>query len=1054
LAAAPPQRIHANITDNETFILSGNTRPAVARGLARDEGKVPGSQLLPHMSLHFSMSASQRADLDQLLTEQQNRRSPQYHKFLTPEEFADRFGVNNADIAKITRWLEDSGFSILQVARSRTWISFSGSAAHAESAFHLSMRRYSLAGELHFANAGDPHLPKALEGLVESVGGLHNFAMKPQLHRAHPHFTSQNGTNYVAPYDWQTIYDVMPLYGAGLDGTGVTIAVVGQSDVEMTDIEAFRSAAGLPANNPTVVVPPGDHDPGLQSTSGDEGESDLDLEWAGAIAKNANILFVTASMTEGNGVEDSITYAIDNNVAPIVSISYGGCELDATTAAFNTQNSLFAQATAQGMTMIASSGDAGAAACDAAAGEIVATHGPAVDLPASLQYVTGVGGTEFNESFRTYWSPTNNSSNGSALYYIPEGAWNDGFQAATGGGASVLVAKPSWQTGPGVPGDNARDVPDLAFTASAEHDGLLICSQGSCTNGFLDATGNLDVAGGTSASAPAFAGVLALTLQKGGATSRLGNINPNLYSLAQISSDAFHDITVNSNEVDCRPGTTGCPSYGEFGFVAGPGYDQATGWGSLDAYNFAEQWYGDFAIIANPNTLTLPAGASATATVTITPANGFTGEVSFSCSVANLVAVTCSVPDTTVNTSGTTTVTITATSNANTPSLRRFRTLPPSGRGWLLGAVALGIIIFFIPWPQPKPSPHTRALYAVSSASLLIIAIGAVSCGGSSSTSTSLTSGTTSAPQLVLTCNFSNTPETGYVYTGGSCSASGGTAPYMYSISAGALPAGLRINSSSGAITGTPTASGTSSFTVEVIDSGSPAQTATQAQTGFTVGIGRLELSCVVGDGVVGVPYSAQCKANAGTPPYTFSVGQALPPGLSVNPTTGVITGTPTTVIYSFDSAIMSIDVSDSESPPQTAQTTVGISIDPAGTVGETLGVFCEGAGGYAQLGAYFSGGITCTPVNGQSPYSYSISPALPPGMSLGANGGLVGVPTAVGTFPLTLLIKDASSPPLVATIGPNNFTVTGAGPQNGSVIITAKSGAIVNTTTIAVSVQ
>jgi subtilase family serine protease len=261
----------------------------------------------------------------------------------------------NADVQKIGRWVEDAGFSDLQLARGRNWISFSGNAGQPQAAFGTSLHRYSLRGETHIANTRDPRLPKAWMVLSRVSGDCMTSPRRPHLKRPrHPLYSLANGQQNVSPDDWETIYDVKPLYGFGLDGSGVTIAVVGQSDVQLSDIAAFRAAAGLPVNVPSVIVPPRDADPGIQSATGDETESDLDLEWAGAIAKNAHILFVTASARTGHGVNDSIAYAIDNNVAPILSISYGTCETDEATAEFQAQNNLFQQANAQGMTIVAS----------------------------------------------------------------------------------------------------------------------------------------------------------------------------------------------------------------------------------------------------------------------------------------------------------------------------------------------------------------------------------------------------------------------------------------------------------------------------------------------------------------------------------------------------------------------------------------------------------------------------------------------------------------------------------------------------------------------------
>ena len=286
-AAQAAKRLRSNINDSETFVLQGNTRPVVSARVAQDAGALPGSQPMPRMSLTFSLTAAQQANLKQLLSDQQNRRSSNYRHFLTPEQYADRFGLNTADIAKVTQWLENNGFSNIQAARGRGSISFSGNVAQAQSAFRTQIRAYTVNGEQHFANATDPSLPRALQGIVQSVEGLHDFHAKPR-------FTASSGTTYLVPDDWETIYNVTPLYGEGLDGSPISgqtysIVVVGQSDVQLSDLRAFRSAAGLGVKDPTILIPPGTADPGTGATV-DQMEANLDLEWAGAIAKNANIL--------------------------------------------------------------------------------------------------------------------------------------------------------------------------------------------------------------------------------------------------------------------------------------------------------------------------------------------------------------------------------------------------------------------------------------------------------------------------------------------------------------------------------------------------------------------------------------------------------------------------------------------------------------------------------------------------------------------------------------------------------------------------------------------
>jgi hypothetical protein len=994
------------------------------------------------MSLHFAMTAAQTADLERLLAAQQDRRSPQYRKFLTPEEYAARFGLDSAGIGTIARWLENSGFSDLQVARGRTSVSFSGTAARVEAAFHTAIRQYALNGETHFANASDPQLPKALEGLVESVHGLHNFQLKPHIMRPQPRYNLGSGAdNFLAPDDWQTIYNVKPLYGAGIDGTGVTIAVVGQSDVQLTDLQAFRTAAGLPPNNPTVVVPPGRVDPGIQSTSGDETESDLDLEWSGGIAKNANILFITASATSGNGVFDAIFYAINNNVAPILSISYGGCEKDLSAADANTLANLFRQGSAQGMTIVAASGDGGGAACDTASTAVSATHGLAVDFPADLPYVTGVGGTELAEKaefFGSYWSATNNGNGGSALSYIPEIAWNDGFRFATGGGASTLFVKPAWQTGLGVPNDGQRDVPDLAFTASPLHDPLLICGHSWCTGGgFRNSAGGLYLVGGTSAGAPAFAGVLALLVQETG--GRLGNINPNLYSLAQVSANAFHDVTTGNNYARCTSGTPDCllGSPG-VGYPASAGYDQTTGLGSIDVYNFVEQWSGDIRLTASPATLTVQRGSSATANIAVAPQNNFHGDVSFSCSVSNsLTDVSCSVPPTTVNTSGSTTVTISAAVVTRTPFWRRLPQMPIQRRGWPLTLCMLAVTVWML---LRRRYIFQRAVYVWGAISLCAITIVAVGCGGGSSGGGSKT---VYGP-LSLICSLPVAKQS--VAYNGACTAAGGNSVYSYSVSSGILPYGLSLNGSTGAISGTPNVAGISSpFTVMASDSESPAQSATQTVTKFVVnGSTPLSVGCTLsGVAVVGHAFTANCSTNGGTPPassYSIDAG-VLPAGLSLDSTQGSISGKPTTPGKSS----FSLRATDSGVPPQNASYPFNFEVLPP----SPLFVNCYVPSPVVHI-AYHG---ACGSFGGTPPVTYSLAGGfLPAGLSLDSQGVISGTPQHIGSSSFSVTVKDSGTPPQTNT-STVTLLVSPLPSENGTVTVTATSGGIVNTVSIAVAV-
>ena len=599
------------------FVVKGNVHPfANAR---YDQGRVDPSFQMERITMMFKPTDVQQAELNQLLEDQQNPASTNYHKWLTPEEFGNRFGLSANDVARIVSWLQAQGFSVNEVARTRQWVAFSGRVRQVELAFQTTMHQYAVDGHTFYANSTDPVIPAAFADVVSGFRMLNNFRLSPRPHVRHvdgtaPDFTSSvTGNHYLAPADFATIYDLGGLYANGFNGTGQKIAVMGQSDVQLSDIEAFRAASGLPANDPQVILVPGSSDPGI--VSGDVEESSLDLEWSGAIAPNAQIIFVTSK----NGVFDSLQYTINQNLAPVISISYGSCELNFTPQEASSLSVLAQQANAQGITIVASSGDSGAADCENASAKI-ATRGLAVDLPASLPYVTGVGGSEFHE-VTTSWSTTSNASNNSsALSYIPEVVWNDttstGTLTAGGGGRSIFFTKPSWQTGAGVPTDGARDVPDISLNASGGHDGYLICSQGSCVNGFRASNGGLLVVGGTSAGAPSFAGVVAIINQL--SNSVQGNVNPALYAFAASTSSAFHDITSGGNQVPCQVGTTNCPSGGSIGYSAGAGYDQASGLGSVDIANLLAAWVPAASTSAAPAPIPAPA-PSPTPTPTPSP---------------------------------------------------------------------------------------------------------------------------------------------------------------------------------------------------------------------------------------------------------------------------------------------------------------------------------------------------------------------------------------------------------------------------------------------------
>jgi subtilase family serine protease len=467
--AAQPDRI-TTIDSSSRVALAKSHHPGAVSEY--DQGPVDPSMRLGYITMLMSPSPTQQEALETLLAEQQDPKSPNYHKWLTPQQYAEKFGLNPEDLDKVTTWLKSEGFQIISVGGSRNSIAFSGTAAQAQKAFDTELHYYKVDGKTHFANATPLMIPAALTGIVRTVLGLHSFLPKPasqfmksgSLRGSRPAYYDADFifTNFLAPDDIATIYDITPLYNSSIDGTGQTLGIIGQTDVYLADINDFRSgfslnpitgcttdSAGLiTACNSTYFryVLVGTTDLGAPSTCGDLPEADLDIEWSGATARNAQIVYFNAPATfdagctvytNGGGVDTALTAAIDPSSGPVLahvlSMSYGICEVGA-----DDLESVLAQANTEGITVVNSAGDQGSAACDGAPPNNAvdppfspAQFGLAVNYPASSQYVTGVGGTSIslaNDSYPTqssYWSTTEGTNLGTAVSYIPEQPWND-----------------------------------------------------------------------------------------------------------------------------------------------------------------------------------------------------------------------------------------------------------------------------------------------------------------------------------------------------------------------------------------------------------------------------------------------------------------------------------------------------------------------------------------------------------------------------------------------------------------------------------------------------
>ena len=664
LVAQSPRQplITRPINESVLVTLKGNTHPLAQPRY--DMGIAPPDLPMNRMLLVLNRDPQQDFALRKLLDDQQDKNSPNFHRWMTPAQFGAQFGATDQDIQLVTGWLQTHGFQIDRVSNGRSVIEFSGVESQVEQAFHTQVHRYVLPnGEQHWANASDPQIPAALAPAVAGVWTLNNFRKRPRIRisknqipipakGASPLLTF-NGRHALMPGDFATIYNLNPLYSAGVNGQGTTIAVVARSDFNQGDLSSFRSLAGLPS--PALKFTLDGPDPGIFDPS-EEFEADLDATWSGAIAPNATINFVvSASTNTTDGVDLSELYIVDNNAGDVMTESFGSCEGLATQAEAQALSALAEQAAAEGITYMVSAGDSGAEGCVSPSSNSAAGAQASVNVLASPPYVVAVGGTMFNEgnNSSTYWNSTNNQTNlSSAKSYIPEKVWNEscinncGLWAG-GGGASTFFSKPNWQFGvSGIPGDGARDLPDVSLTAAGGHDPYLLCFEGSCNQGGLYGVG------GTSASAPSFAGIMALVVQQYG---RQGVANYTLYRLAAsetlsqcnasngtplpASTCVFNDVTLGNNAV---PGESGYGTTSAL-YQSGTGYDLASGLGSVDANNLLGKWstvtFNATTTTLGPSTISGTHGSPVTLNIAVAPSSGSgtpTGDVSLQTSLVGI----------------------------------------------------------------------------------------------------------------------------------------------------------------------------------------------------------------------------------------------------------------------------------------------------------------------------------------------------------------------------------------------------------------------------------
>jgi hypothetical protein len=635
-------RITQAINEANLVTLRGSVHPLARAGF--DQGAVADSRAMNHMLLVLQRSPQQETALRSLIDEQQTKNSPNYHAWLTPQQFGQQFGVADADVQKVAAWLSQKGFTEIKASNGSMFIEFNGTAGLVRNAFHTEIRNVMVNGQLHIANLTDPQIPAALAPVIARIHSLHDFRKKSSMRLSKsmqqlkaegkltkPAFGSGTGLYAVGPGDLATIYNIPATVAGSPAGQGQTIAIVARSNITISDIKQFGSAFGIPnlANFSTSNIVVNGPDPGI--VQGDDGEATLDVDMVGSTAPNANILLVVNGGTlTGNldlqtdptdGVDQSALYIVTNNLAPVMTESFGSCEFNPGTLFSST---LWEQAAAQGISVFVSTGDSGSDSCDD--GNLNSTSGLSVSGTASTPFNIAVGGTDFNDAANptTFWN--NTQALATAKSYIPEIPWNDscaasgsltgctstdpnGLDLTGGSGGQSLCGvqdltnntctgypKPSWQSAPGVPADSVRDIPDVSLFAavnSPSNHFYVLCQADSGNQDPTqpcNLTGNPIVngqfsynfsgVGGTSAATPAWAGIMALVNQSelaAGRSGRQGNANYVLYKLATAQATtpgtaacnstgatapaggcSFNDVTIGNNSVQCAGGSTNC----------------------------------------------------------------------------------------------------------------------------------------------------------------------------------------------------------------------------------------------------------------------------------------------------------------------------------------------------------------------------------------------------------------------------------------------------------------------------------------------------------------
>ena len=1083
--------ITQKIDESNRVPLAGNTRPEARVG--NDRGAVADSFPMEHMLLQLKRPPEQEQALQEFIDEQQTEGSPNFHRWITSQEFGERFGLAKQDLDTITNWLQSHGFKVNVVYPSGMVIDFSGTAAQVRAAFQTEIRHLEVKGEKHYANISDPRIPAALASAVSGVVSLHDFRPHAmyKMHQPKAQYTFPDGfggNSYaVVPADLATIYNLNPLFSAGYSGQGQTIVVIEDTNVfSASDWNTFRSTLGLSgytSGSFTTVhpAPPSGANnctsPGVIAPN--DAEAILDAEWASAAAPNAAIVMATCADTGPTfGGLIAVQNLINASSQPpaIMSISYGQCETVNGAAANAAYNSTYQQAVTEGVSVFVAAGDSGAAGCDNSATN--ATNGIGVNAFASTPYNVAVGGTDFSDTYAgtnaTYWNSSNTPTFGSAISYIPEIPWNnscagallsnyEGYSltygstslcndpsigsllqttVAGGGGPSACATgtpspsnssivsgtcqgwpKPSWQSVFGNPNDGVRDTPDVSlFAADGLWSHFYVFCWSNTANGGAACTGapsGWSGAGGTSFAAPIVAGIQALVNQKVGGPQ--GNPNPAYYQLAAneygssgssscnssngssvASSCIFYDVTLGDMDVNCvgsancylADGSVGVLSTSNSSFKPAfgttPGWDFATGIGSVNAANLVNNWPSfapNFSLAASPGSLSILQGASSTSSITISPLNGFSGNVSLSASGLPSGVTASFNPG---STSGTSTLTLTS---SGTAAIGTATVTVTGSSGSLTNQTSITLTVNPIGNYTLSASPSNLSILQGTSGTSSITVTPQNGFNGNVSLSTSgLPSGvtasfnpnsTTSTSTLTLTASSTATTGTVTVTVTGTAGNLSNATTLSLTVTA---PPNYTLSASPNSLTMTQGASGTSTITVT-------------PQNGFN---GSVSLSAS------GLPSGVTASFNP-----TGTTGTST---LTLTASSTATTGTATVTITGFSGTL-------------TNATTVSLTVNPVPVPNFVLSALPNSLA--MTQGTSGTSTITVTPQNGFNGNVTLSTSGLPSGVTASVNPN-----SATTTSTLTLTASTTAAP----------VTVT--------VTITGTSGTLTNTTSVFLTIQ